>query len=74
MDVLSIKYGWEGGASRFGPEIAVAFATFGLAAPVVTAIKARKAAAAKDLVRIDQAGAEPMKNGAAVTDAAEALA
>jgi hypothetical protein len=70
MDALAQKYGWSDGASRFGPEIAVAFASFGLVMPVVQAVKARKAASEKRATAIEQAGAEPMKQGAPVEEAA----
>jgi len=67
MDALSQKYGWEGGVSRFGPEIAVVMASAPLVVPVVVAIKARKAAAdEKEKPRAIDAGAEPMKDGGAV--------
>lgn len=71
MDALCIKYGWEGGASRFGPEIAVAFASLGLVAPVVTAIKHRKMIQARLQQKLDQVGAEPMKNGGPITEGTE---
>jgi hypothetical protein len=70
MEALGQKYGWDGGASRFGPEIAVAFASFGLVVPVVQAVKARKAAGEAKAKSIEQAGVEPMREGAPVEELA----
>jgi hypothetical protein len=47
MDAMAQKYGWEGGVSRFGPEIAVVMASVPLVLPVVAAVRARKAEAEK---------------------------
>jgi len=72
MDALSQKYGWEGGVSRFGPEIAVVMASAPLVLPVVQAVKHRKLIQEKLQKRIDQGGflqgdgAEPMKDGGPV--------
>lgn len=66
MDALSQKYGWEGGVSRFGPEIAVVMASAPLVLPVVGAVKARKAVSEKKAEAIQAQGAEPMKHGAPV--------
>jgi hypothetical protein len=66
MDALSQKYGWEGGVSRFGPEIAVVMASAPLVVPVVVAVKARKAAEARKVEAIQPVGAEPMRDGAPV--------
>jgi hypothetical protein len=70
MDALSQKYGWGDGVSRFGPEIAVTFASLGLVLPVVQAVKHRKMIQEKLQQRIDQGGAEPMREGAAVEEVA----
>lgn len=66
MDALAQKYGWEGGVNRFGPEIAVVMASAPLVLPVVGAVKARKAAAAKQVEAIKAKGAEPMRDGGPV--------
>jgi hypothetical protein len=66
MDALAQKYGWEGGVNRFGPEIAVVMASAPLVLPVVVAVRTRKEAAAKKVEAIQQQGAEPMRDGAAV--------
>jgi hypothetical protein len=68
MEALSQKYGWGDGVSRFGPEIAVTFASLGLVLPVVQAVKARKAAGAAQAKSIEQAGSEPLREGAPVEE------
>jgi hypothetical protein len=49
MAAVSEKYGWDAGEtiSRFGPEIALVVASLPLVLPTVTAIKTRRAEAAK---------------------------
>lgn len=67
MHAVATKYGWEAGEtiSRFAPEIALAVASFPLVAPVVHAVKARKAAVLEASVR-EPSQAEPEQ----VTDGA----
>ncbi len=53
MHAVATKHGWEAGETmaRFGPEIALAVASFPLVVPVVQVVKARKAAAEQERER-----------------------
>jgi heme exporter protein D len=74
MAQLADKYGWEAGASmaKYAPEIAVTMASIPLVMPVVHAIRARREAAESEAPTLAEAaqGAEPMKEGGAVVEAA----
>ena len=53
MHAVATKHGWEAGETmaRFGPEIALAVASFPLVVPVVHVVRARKAAAEEEKQR-----------------------
>lgn len=70
MAMVANKHGWDAGEtmSRFAPEIALAMATFPLLAPVVMAIKKKRAEAAENAPKLTTKLEEPTIEAETISD------